>query len=591
MKASKTSSSERRKTQRGFHEQNNDSVIEIRHTYGPEKRTVYQLCEYNENGLSFLVPREHGYFMAGTPLEFSIPGTKHLGQCRYGKVCYYIPFYTSNGEAYYRIGLQIMPEYRDLEGKDYTLRPPRYRGETLSTKPVVEIKRGNRKEACEIIDLSRYSVAFYVNEPVYSLRLGSVIPELIVWHSDKEIYRGEGTIIKIIPDDEGDKTRIVVQPRGEVLDIESMEKLDKWDSVRRIAGQTMSRINGYESLAPEFKNAVYSFRFFMEEFKSFLETNDTLREVDKCEIGETQLDKLEKIYFPEMEKRMKQFDQTMVGLKLSDNEYPNYQKFAQNQLHYLTMESCFCHRIFCKPLGYPGDYVMMRMIRNNDYEGNSIFGKILNKYYTECALSKANRNRNRYLCDKLAQLVYNKGKDRVSLLSVASGPAFEITDLIQKNPTLANKMDITFLDQEIDALKYAQHMTYESKIKHECTIKTTFKHSTVGNFVKENRKTDTYTKFDIIYAFGLFDYLDDNTAQKLITHLSHFLNPDGTIILSNYSSENQFHGYYLSMVLEWYMIYRNKEQLAGLIPSKNVKRWYIDEEESGIIKFPIMDYV
>lgn len=70
-------------------------------------------------------------------------------------------------------------------------------------------------------------------------------------------------------------------------------------------------------------------------------------------------------------------------------------------------------------------------------------------------------------------------------------------------------------------------------------------------------------KFDLIYAAGLLDYLDDATVTRLAGWCSQSLNPGGTLLLANFSqcAERGF----MESVMQWPLIYRDGTHLARLV--------------------------
>ena len=66
-------------------------LIEIKHSFGTQKRSAYQIKEHNEKGLSFLVPKSEGYFMTNTPIQFNINNNGSSRHNLTGTVKYYQP--------------------------------------------------------------------------------------------------------------------------------------------------------------------------------------------------------------------------------------------------------------------------------------------------------------------------------------------------------------------------------------------------------------------------------------------------------------------------------------------------------------------
>ena len=210
--------------------------------------------------------------------------------------------------------------------------------------------------------------------------------------------------------------------------------------------------------------------------------------------------KINLFFFPEMEKYVRELENITKKLNLKEDEFYLYKSYFQNQLHHLLMPSPFLNRMYLKPLGYPGDFKMMKMIYENAFEGPTLFSILVNKHCLENNMAKANRNRNRYLSDKLKVLIENQKKPSVDILSVASGPALELGRLIRDHTNVTNKISVTLLDQEIEALKFSQENIYEKRIEYESNLKVDFIHKDIGSFLKDNirSRSDKYI-FDIIY--------------------------------------------------------------------------------------------
>ena len=63
---------ERRKKIRNSAVSDDSMFIEIHHTFGQVKKSVYKIVEFDEYGLSFLMPIDDGYFAVGMPIKYYI---------------------------------------------------------------------------------------------------------------------------------------------------------------------------------------------------------------------------------------------------------------------------------------------------------------------------------------------------------------------------------------------------------------------------------------------------------------------------------------------------------------------------------------
>ena len=70
-------------------------------------------------------------------------------------------------------------------------------------------------------------------------------------------------------------------------------------------------------------------------------------------------------------------------------------------------------------------------------------------------------------------------------------------------------------------------------------------------------------RFDFVYSAGLFDYLNDKLASKLIDKLYHSVSSGGTLLIPNFAPGLLEQGY-METFMDWKLIYRNEEQMIQL---------------------------
>jgi extracellular factor (EF) 3-hydroxypalmitic acid methyl ester biosynthesis protein len=74
-----------------------------------------------------------------------------------------------------------------------------------------------------------------------------------------------------------------------------------------------------------------------------------------------------------------------------------------------------------------------------------------------------------------------------------------------------------------------------------------------------------HSNFDLVYAAGLFDYLEDGVARHLCTDLIGRLSENGRLLIGNYTPNNTGRGY-MDAVMDWQLIYRTEAALQDLLP-------------------------
>jgi extracellular factor (EF) 3-hydroxypalmitic acid methyl ester biosynthesis protein len=72
-------------------------------------------------------------------------------------------------------------------------------------------------------------------------------------------------------------------------------------------------------------------------------------------------------------------------------------------------------------------------------------------------------------------------------------------------------------------------------------------------------------KYDFVYCAGLFDYLTDRTCRQLMNIFYGWLAPGGLLLATNVNDTKPFR-HMLEFVLDWHLIYRNRNNAVNLLP-------------------------
>jgi extracellular factor (EF) 3-hydroxypalmitic acid methyl ester biosynthesis protein len=256
--------------------------------------------------------------------------------------------------------------------------------------------------------------------------------------------------------------------------------------------------------------------------------------------------------------------------------------FFREQLKHFLYQSPFADRSYRKPLNYPGDYEMMRLIYRDEAYGTTLFGRCMEKALQMFPEPGAVRNRATYLADKIGStLMKNKDNENINILSVACGPAHEWSHVLSKwKSDIPKNLTISLLDQDEAALKAAQRSIYEIAKKHGVKVNLDLINTPIKRIIVEGLHDTT---FDLIYSAGLFDYFTDPVASRAGKTLFDALKSGGTLIIGNFDIQtpNQFG---MRTVFDWDLIYRSREDLLRLysIPNSEIT---IEEEMNKINLF------
>lgn len=300
--------------------------------------------------------------------------------------------------------------------------------------------------------------------------------------------------------------------------------------------------------------------------KSLRETKDKFDEFDKANSdGQKQINFIEtnkreifrKLdnYFSEVWKIIKDFEK---------DRYMVHQNYYIQVLGYLLLDLIEINRhVYQKPLGYSGDYTMMNYIydyHNNNYLGDSSYEKLINNYTCNIPISNSNILRKDFLKEKVLETL--EKKDTARVLSLAAGPARELLELLKENK-ISKPLVFKCMDSEKMALDYIDNEIKKIEPFKKKALSIEYICKNIISFIRDKELKKRLQNCDLIYAFGIFDYLSDKMASRLTKELFQLLEKDGKLIIFNISlKKNKYRAYY-ELLGEWKMIHRVKEQMLA----------------------------
>ncbi len=132
--------------------------------------------------------------------------------------------------------------------------------------------------------------------------------------------------------------------------------------------------------------------------------------------------------------------------------------FFTSEINFESLSSGFpLGPTLLKPRGFAGDSELMRMIYLNDYQGDTTFAKLMHKHAVEHGAGQSVRNRTALIgriVNDFQSRYDGLSADRLKVLSVGCGPAFELENILRysKNP---NNFYFSLFDQDPSALRDA----------------------------------------------------------------------------------------------------------------------------------------
>jgi hypothetical protein len=232
-------------------------------------------------------------------------------------------------------------------------------------------------------------------------------------------------------------------------------------------------------------------------------------------------------------------------------------------LYPVLLEDPFVHHSATRPRGYPGDAELIDFIYGSAnvqprVERSTTLGRRLYAYSFQTAAPVAVRHRRALAAAEIDRLAASGSRPHI--LSVACGHLREAASLRALRGEQLGRF--VALDQDPLSLDLVRREWAHSGVETiECSAKGVIRGG-----------SRLLGRYDFIYALGLYDYLSDETAARLLATLVNMLNPGGKVWIANFVSGLWTTGY-MEAVMDWWLVYRSTaemEALAGTLDRSKV---------------------
>lgn len=239
-------------------------------------------------------------------------------------------------------------------------------------------------------------------------------------------------------------------------------------------------------------------------------------------------------------------------------------KFSQRQVDRFVMKAPCLHRARQKPFGYPGDYELMNYFYEKDFEGPTLFGRLIGYSFLQTPVAMAVRYRKDMMRRQLLEILARRsGSKPVRFLSIASGPAAELRELLAEVDELRAPLELVLFDQDKGALAHAfRRLRPIADARFPGRVRIVFLNESIKRLLRDVHLFDTFGGFDAIYSCGLFDYLQEATAVRLARNLHAATAPGGHVFIGNMVDHH--HRWMMEHLLEWNLLYRTREDLLDI---------------------------
>jgi len=224
-------------------------------------------------------------------------------------------------------------------------------------------------------------------------------------------------------------------------------------------------------------------------------------------------------------------------------------------LHALALEDPFTRHSWDKPRGYSGDGAMIdHVYRLGDAPGlvhaASAAGRDVNTFVTGADTCVAVRER-LHLLARLVDATAERAA-RAEILALGCGHLREAAYSQAVADGALNRW--LALDRDTQSV---EEMT-RSYAHRPCILPVK---STVGRLMV---RPGVYGRFDLIYAAGLYEYLDDQTTVLLSRALLQSLKPGGRLLFANFVTDLRDEGY-MDACMDWRVAQRDESAIQAIV--------------------------
>lgn len=234
----------------------------------------------------------------------------------------------------------------------------------------------------------------------------------------------------------------------------------------------------------------------------------------------------------------------------------------------------FVRRAHLKPRGYAGDAVLLDFIYQHasvqhEREHAPAMVRAAMQFTTNSDAPRAVRNRAALLADEIDATAERVA--RPEIMSLACGHLREAPlSRAVRGKALGRFLAV---DQDVESLAVVRQETACFGVEAvEGSVKTVI------------ARGESLGQFDFVYAAGLYDYLNDKVAARLLQALFARVKPGGKVWVANFMPDIEDRGY-MEAFMDWWLIYRDEvqmRQLGDALPAEEVAsmRTFIEHENN-----------
>lgn len=240
--------------------------------------------------------------------------------------------------------------------------------------------------------------------------------------------------------------------------------------------------------------------------------------------------------------------------------------FEQRYRHYFLFGE-YIKWSYEKPFGYAGDFKIIDDIYQN-HPCTTGFTRLWDNWFLQLAAPNAVRQRKEDFKKIILDFVKKHRNRDIRIMNLACGSAREIKELQEDDPDkLFSKVTFDCYDNETRAIEYSRQL-----LNNPDNVNF-FQKNAIRLALKKDIKDEITLEYDLIYSTGLFDYLDERVATRLIANLKKLIKQSGLLVIANFGDKySNYSAAWMEWVVNWYLIHRTEDEFERIFLDAGILR-------------------
>jgi hypothetical protein len=457
--------------------------------------------------------------------------------------------------------MQTYEQLTGARGRNVNYRAPRFRASELFANGVAQVRVNDQDLQFDNLSMTGIAATDRNASVSWDELVRARVP-VEVRLADTVAYQAEGQICRVETVQGGQ--RIAVRLSDSPLDIPRLvaqheELLLTQDLHQEMRRDLAAVPASYRVFCTDMLHLLRRYRDRLERFRRHAHASQAVPEDVAQSVYETCLERL----LTEFQTLWLRGNEIVKPLMNDRETLRAVKRFTELVLTPEFMAGPIWERSYNKPLGYPGDYAIMKKVYDWQREGDDLYGQLLHRLGLE--VSECIATRMVMVQQAMAHCITARASanDRTRITSLGCGPAKEVENVLEA-PRLAGQATFTLIDQDEQALADTYGRLMPHVARHEGAAELNCLHVSFIQLLKAGAIFNQMPRQHMIYTVGLIDYLSQKRATHLVESLYAMVEPGGLLLVGNMADCRQSNLWPMEFIADWNVIYRSYAEMIDL---------------------------